>query len=77
MITASIDLKCPTEKFFEQKMMMINNAKPEFQNVPKEYFYQAQMQMMSLSKYNESVFQFFPNFVFIKFFKSWNSHVVT
>jgi hypothetical protein len=55
VMTASIDLKCPTEKFFEQKMMMINDSKPEFQNVPKAYFYQAQMQMMSLSKYNESL----------------------
>ena len=55
IIAASVDLKCPTEKFFEQKMMMINDAKPEFQNVPKAYFYQAQMQMMSLSKHNESL----------------------
>jgi hypothetical protein len=54
-MTASIDLKCPTEKFFEQKMMMINDSKPEFQNVPKAYFYQAQMQMMSLTKHNESL----------------------
>jgi hypothetical protein len=52
---SSIDLKCPTEKFFEQKMMMINDSKPEFQNVPKAYFYQAQMQMMSLTKHNESL----------------------
>jgi len=55
VMTASIDLKCPTEKFFEQKMMMINDSKPEFQNVPKAYFYQAQMQMMSLSKHNETL----------------------
>ena len=55
VMTASIDLKCPTEKFFEQKMMMINDSKPEFQNVPKAYFYQAQMQMLSLSKHNESL----------------------
>lgn len=53
IIAASVDLKCPTEKFFEQKMMMINESKPEFQNVPKAYFYQAQMQMMSLSKHNQ------------------------
>jgi len=55
VMAASIDLKCPTEKFFEQKMMMINDSKPEFQNVPKAYFYQAQMQMMSLTKHNESL----------------------
>jgi hypothetical protein len=53
VIVASIDLKCPTEKFFEQKMMMINDAKPEFQNVPKAYFYQAQMQMMSLTEHTK------------------------
>jgi hypothetical protein len=52
IIVASIDLKCPTEKFFEQKLMMINDCKPEFQNIPKAYFYQAQMQMMSLSLHN-------------------------
>jgi len=52
VMVASIDLKCPTEKFFEQKMMMLNDSKPEFQNVPKAYFYQAQMQMLSLSKHN-------------------------
>jgi hypothetical protein len=55
IISATVDLKCPTEKFFEQKMMMINDSKPEFQNVPKAYFYQAQMQMMSLTKYNKSL----------------------
>ena len=55
VISATVDLKCPTEKFFEQKMMMINDSKPEFQNVPKAYFYQAQMQMMSLTKHNESI----------------------
>jgi hypothetical protein len=55
IVSASVDLKCPTEKFFEQKMMMINDSKPEFQNVPKAYFFQAQMQMMSLTKHNESL----------------------
>jgi hypothetical protein len=55
VMAASVDLKCPTEKFFEQKMMMINDSKPEFQNVPKAYFYQAQMQMMSLSIRNQKL----------------------
>jgi len=45
---ASVDVKCPIETFFIQKMMMINEAKPEYQNVPKDYYYQAQMQMMAL-----------------------------
>ncbi len=46
---ASCDVKCPTEKFFEQKMLFIKQSKPEYQNVPKEMFYQGQMQMMSLN----------------------------
>jgi len=45
---ASVDVKCPTETFFKQKMLMINQSKKEFQNVPKEYYYQAQMQMLAL-----------------------------
>lgn len=52
VIVASLDAKCPTEKFSEQKYMIIKEAKPEFQNSPKEMFYQAQMQMMSLTAYN-------------------------
>jgi hypothetical protein len=48
-VIASVDVKCPTETFFAQKMMMLNESKPEFQNVPKSYYYQAQMQMMSLN----------------------------
>lgn len=47
-ILASVDVKCPTETFFKQKMLMIKESKPEFQNVPKQYYYQAQMQMLSL-----------------------------
>ena len=47
-ILASCDVKCPTSKFFEQKLQIIMDSKPEYQNSPKEYFYQAQMQMMSL-----------------------------
>lgn len=46
---ATIDAKCPQpDAFFEQKLMIINEGKPEYQNVPKSYFYQAQMQMMSV-----------------------------
>lgn len=45
---ATCDVKCPTESFFEQKMIFINQSKPIYQNVPKEMFYQGQMQMMSL-----------------------------
>lgn len=45
---ASLDVKCPPEKFFKQKMMLINGAKPEYQNVIKDYFYQGQVQMMAL-----------------------------
>lgn len=46
---ASVDVKCPTESYFKQKMLMVMESKPEFQNVPKEYYYQAQVQMMSLN----------------------------
>jgi hypothetical protein len=45
---ASVDVKCPPETFFAQKMMQIREAKPEYQNVPKQMFMQGQMQMMSL-----------------------------
>lgn len=45
---ASVDVKCPTESYFKQKMLMVLESKAEFQNVPKEYYYQAQVQMMSL-----------------------------
>ena len=47
-ILATIDAKCPQpDGFYEQKMLFVNEGKPEYQNVPKSYFYQAQMQMMS------------------------------
>lgn len=49
---ASADVKCPTDTFFEQKMEIINESKPEFQNSPKVYFYQGQWQMLALSKWN-------------------------
>lgn len=45
---ASLDVKCPSETFFQQKMELINECKPEYQNVKKEYYYQAQAQMMAL-----------------------------
>lgn len=48
-LLASIDCKCPTDSFFEQKMQFIKESKPEFQNVPKQMFYQAQMQMLAMS----------------------------
>lgn len=43
------DIKCPFTSFFEQKMIILNNSKPEFQNCPKEYYYQVQMQMLALN----------------------------
>lgn len=55
IITATADVKCPTETFFEQKMDFINEAKPEFQNCPKEFFIQGQIQMLAMTKYNESL----------------------
>jgi len=50
-IFATVDVKCPTGKFWHQKLDIIQNAKPQFQNSPKEYFYQAQMQMLVASAY--------------------------
>lgn len=55
VIVASMDAKCPTEKFSEQKYMIIKEAKPLYQNSPKEMFYQAQMQMMSLTEHNKNL----------------------
>jgi hypothetical protein len=50
-IFATVDVKCPTGKFWHQKLDIIQNAKPQYQNSPKEYFYQAQMQMLVASAY--------------------------
>jgi YqaJ-like recombinase protein len=47
-IIASVDIKCPTSTFFIQKMQMINESETKYQNSPKQYYYQAQMQMMAL-----------------------------
>jgi len=55
VIIASMDAKCPTDKFFEQKMEIIKESKPEFQNSPKVYFVQAQLQMMALTEYNKKL----------------------
>ncbi len=54
VIVASLDAKCPTETFSRQKYQVIKEAKPQYQNSPKEMYYQAQMQMMSLSAYNST-----------------------
>ena len=32
IITASVDAKCPTESFFQQKMIQLRNAKKEYQS---------------------------------------------
>lgn len=52
---ASLDIKCPTETFFRQKMMQVKEARAQYQNVPKESYYQGQMQMMALSAENEKL----------------------
>jgi hypothetical protein len=48
-IIAVLDVKCPytPASFFEQKKMAVESSSKEFQNVPKNYFYQMQMQMMA------------------------------
>ncbi len=48
-VLATVDMKCPTKTFFEQKMMIIESKNPEFQNVPKDMFYQGQIQMLAAS----------------------------
>lgn len=48
-VLATVDMKCPTKTFFEQKMMMIESKNPDFQNVPKEMFFQGQIQMLAAS----------------------------
>jgi hypothetical protein len=53
VILASIDAKCPTGTFFKQKMMLINESLPEYQNSPKSMFFQGQMQMMALTLHNK------------------------
>lgn len=47
-LIAPVDIKCPFSKFFEQKMMILNDSKPEFQNCPKQMYFQVQMQIMSM-----------------------------
>lgn len=54
VIIASKDVKCPTEKFSEQKFLIVNAKMPKYQNAPKDMYYQAQMQMMSLTAYNKT-----------------------
>lgn len=46
---ASCDVKCPPETFFDQKMALIKESKPEYQNVTKAHFLQAQAQMLALN----------------------------
>jgi hypothetical protein len=48
-IVAVLDVKCPfsPQSFFEQKKMVIDSSSPKYQNVPKNYYYQMQMQMMA------------------------------
>jgi hypothetical protein len=52
IIIATVDTKCPFTKFFEQKMMIINESKPEYQNSPLSMFVQAQMQMRAATVFN-------------------------
>lgn len=48
-IIAVLDVKCPytPASFFEQKKMALESSNDDYQNVPKNYFYQMQMQMMA------------------------------
>lgn len=53
-IIATVDTKCPTSTFFEQKLMLVNDSKPEFQNSTLQMFVQAQMQMKAATIFNAS-----------------------
>lgn len=55
VIIATVDTKCPLTKFFEQKMMLINDRKPEYQNSPLSMFVQAQMQMKAATIKNAAL----------------------
>lgn len=48
-ILAVVDVKCPVTSFFKQKLLIVEGALPQYQNIPKPYFYQLQLQMMSAS----------------------------
>lgn len=47
-LLATVDVKCPTETFFKQKLAQLKESNPKYQNIPKDYFYQAQMQMLAM-----------------------------
>lgn len=44
---ATVDYKCPTKTFFQQKMILINGLYPEYQHTTKDKFFQAQWQMLA------------------------------
>lgn len=48
-IVAVVDVKCPFDpmSFFEQKQLVLDTAQAQYQNVPRPYFYQMQMQMLA------------------------------
>lgn len=54
IILATGDIKCPISTFFDQKMMIINNLYPQWQNTPLHMYTQAQMQMKGATIYNAS-----------------------
>lgn len=55
IILATCDVKCPTTTFFRQKIDFVNESKPEYQNCPKEYFIQGQIQMLAATIHNEKL----------------------
>jgi len=48
---ATMDAKCPTKKFFEQRVMVVKESKPEYQNSPASMYWQGQMQMLAASSH--------------------------
>lgn len=47
-IIATVDAKCPTSSFFEQKLIYVNQLYPEYQYCTKDKYYQAQWQMLAV-----------------------------
>lgn len=56
-VVATVDMKCPSTKYFDEKLEFARCLDPEhkskyaaYQFIPKAYFYQGQMQMMVASR---------------------------
>lgn len=62
-ILAVADAKCPVSTYWKQKLMILQDSKPEFQNVPKDYFYQLQHQMLAAKCDISILFRYLTSYV--------------